>query len=136
MEPEIRVRGYHTDIYQHVNNARYLEFLEEGRWQLFEDHQLDVASFAAQGYLFIMVNINVSYKGQAFLNDIIQVKSGLLKIGTKSAAFKQQVINKKTGKLLVDADVTYVITDSTGKAAVIEGELKEILTRLPEFSGV
>jgi thioesterase-3 len=38
MEPEIRIRGYHTDLYQHVNNARYLEFLEEGRWQLLEDH--------------------------------------------------------------------------------------------------
>ena len=23
---EIKVRGFHLDIYQHVNNARYLEF--------------------------------------------------------------------------------------------------------------
>jgi len=135
MEPEIRVRGYHTDIYQHVNNARYLEFLEEGRWQLFEDH-LDIESFAGNGYSFIVVNINVSYKGQAFLNDLIQVKTGLLKIGTKSATLKQQIINKATGKILVDADVTFVITDSTGKAAVIEGDLKEILTKIPEFAGV
>lgn len=28
---EIIVRGYHLDGYQHVNNARYLEFLEEDR---------------------------------------------------------------------------------------------------------
>lgn len=25
----IKVRGYHIDLYSHVNNARYLEFLEE-----------------------------------------------------------------------------------------------------------
>ncbi|HAD41888.1 MAG TPA: thioesterase, partial [Plesiomonas shigelloides] len=28
MPVSIRVRGYHLDAYQHVNNARYLEFLE------------------------------------------------------------------------------------------------------------
>ena len=29
MQTFIKVRGYHLDVYQHVNNARYLEFLEE-----------------------------------------------------------------------------------------------------------
>ena len=33
----LRVRGYHLDGYGHVNNARYLEFLEEGRWGYFDD---------------------------------------------------------------------------------------------------
>ncbi|XLM23374.1 thioesterase, partial [Chromobacterium piscinae] len=28
----IKVRGYHLDLFGHVNNARYLEFLEEARW--------------------------------------------------------------------------------------------------------
>ena len=28
----LTVRGYHLDGYGHVNNARYLEFYEEGRW--------------------------------------------------------------------------------------------------------
>ena len=30
---KIVIRGYHLDAYRHVNNARYLEFLEEARWQ-------------------------------------------------------------------------------------------------------
>lgn len=37
MEIKIKIRGYHTDSYQHVNNARYLEFLEEARWQIVEE---------------------------------------------------------------------------------------------------
>ena len=28
MQTKIKVRGFHLDVYQHVNNARYLEFLE------------------------------------------------------------------------------------------------------------
>ena len=34
----IKVRGFHTDLYGHVNNARYLEFLEEARWEFLEQH--------------------------------------------------------------------------------------------------
>ncbi|MEO9273816.1 hypothetical protein ABFY09_03070 [Marinomonas sp. 5E14-1] len=26
---QIKVRGYHLDVFQHINNACYLEFLEE-----------------------------------------------------------------------------------------------------------
>ena len=37
---DITVRGYHLDLYRHVNNARYLEFLEEARWQFMEDSGL------------------------------------------------------------------------------------------------
>ena len=135
MEPEIKVRGYHTDIYQHVNNARFLEFLEEGRWQLFEDY-LDPDEFTKGEYAFYVVNINVSYKDQANVNDVLTVKSGMLRFGNKSAAFKQQVINKETKSLIIDSDVTFVVVDHTGKPVKIEGKVKEILNKIPEFKGV
>ncbi len=45
MQTQIKVRGYHLDVYQHVNNARYLEFLEEARWDgLGEQRKLPVAN--------------------------------------------------------------------------------------------
>ncbi len=134
MEPEIKIRGYHTDLYQHVNNARYLEFLEEGRWQLFEDH-INLEEFVNKGFLFFVVNINISYKNQARVNDVIIIKSGLGQIGNKSAVIKQQVINKETHAVCVDADITFVIADFNGKPLKIEGELKEKLQHIPEFKG-
>ncbi len=132
MEPEIKIRGYHTDLYQHVNNARYLEFLEEGRWQLLEDY-LDLETFMTQGYLFFVVNINISYKGQARANDVVVIKSGLGKIGNTSAVIKQQVVNKKTGQICVDADITFVITDLAGKPQKFKGELKDKVEQIPLF---
>ncbi len=132
MEPEIRVRGYHTDLYQHVNNARYLEFLEEGRWQLFDDHW-DLDSFMKKGFLFFVVNLNISYRSQAKVNDLIVVRSGLGKIGNKSAVIKQQIFNKTTGKLCIDADVTFVIANLEGKPVKIEGEIKEKIETIPLF---
>ncbi len=134
MEPEIKIRGYHTDLYQHVNNARYLEFLEEGRWQLLEDH-LDLDAFMGEGFFFFVVNINISYKSQARVGDIILVRSGLEKIGNKSAVIRQQIFNKTTQALCIEADITFVIADAGGKPIKLEGAVKEKLLRLPAFEG-
>lgn len=130
MNPEITIRGYHTDMFQHVNNARYLEFLEEGRWQLLENH-MDLGAFLEKGYLLFVVNINISYKAQARVNDSIVVKSGLQKIGNKSAVIRQEVFNKTTKAVCAVADVTFVIADFSGKPLTIEGELKEAIGQLP-----
>lgn len=134
MKPEIKIRGYHTDLYQHVNNTRYLEFLEEGRWQIFEDH-INLEEFMNKGFHFFVVNINISYKKSVRVNDVIIVKSGLEKIGNKSAVIKQQIINTKTNDICVDADITFVITGATGKPLTLEGELKETLQRIPLLEG-
>jgi len=134
MEPEIKIRGYHTDLYQHVNNARYLEFLEEGRWQFFEDY-FDLEAFMEKGFQFFVVNINISYKRAVRVNDTIIVKSGLGKLGNKSAVIKQQIINKGTGVVCAEADITFVIADSKGKIIKLEKDLAENLKRLPMLEG-
>lgn len=132
METQIKVRGYHTDLYQHVNNARYLEFLEEARWQLLEDH-LDLESFMRGGFLFFVVNINISYRSPARVGDTITVRSGLKKIGNKSAVIQQQILNNATGIVCVDADVTFVIADTGGRPLKLEADLKEKVLQIPGF---
>jgi thioesterase III len=132
MNTQIKVRGYHTDLYQHVNNARYLEFLEEARWQLLEDH-MDLESFMRGGYLFFVVNINISYRSPARVGDTVTVRSGLKKIGNKSAVIRQQILNKATGTVCVDADVTFVIADTGGRPLKLEAELKEKVLQIPLF---
>jgi thioesterase III len=135
MNTEIKIRGYHTDLYQHVNNARYLEFLEEGRWQLLEDH-LDLAAFMGSGYSFFVVNINISYRSPARVGDTLLVRSGLKKIGNKSAVFRQQILNKADETVCIDADVTFVIAGADGRPLKLESDLKEKLTQLPLFEQV
>lgn len=134
METQIIVRGYHTDLYQHVNNARYLEFLEEGRWQALEKY-MDLEAFMAKGFLFFVVNINISYRSQAKVNDKIVIRTGLGNTGNTSAVIKQQITNTDNGKICVDADITFVITDREGKPQKMEGEILEMLELLPVFEG-
>lgn len=124
---EITVRGYHLDLYAHVNNARYLEFLEEARWQTY-DKKFETAGLAAMGLALVIVNININYRKPAMLGDILNIVNTIQRIGTKSVTIRQHMFLKGSNVTVVDADVTVVMMDmKTGKAVPIEGRLLELL---------
>ncbi len=124
---EIKVRGYHLDLFGHVNNARYLEFLEEGRWSAFED-KADLEQLALKGYAFTVVNININYRRPAFMNEVLCIETELAKLGRRSGVIHQKVKLQGTDTVVADADVTFVIIDGQKqKAVIIEGEVLEFL---------
>ena len=123
---KITVRGYHVDMYQHVNNARYLEFLEEARWDLFEGH-VDLERWKTLGLAFFVANLSINYRRPASLGDVLEIATGLSRFGHKSATFSQRIVLKGTDTLVADADITFVLADmKTGRAVPIEGELRAL----------
>lgn len=127
---EIIVRGFHIDIFSHVNNARYLEFMEEARWVVI-DKYIDLKRMQAKGIIFVVVNININYRRPASVGDILELYLGLTKIGGKSAVFYQEIRLKGTGTVVADAQVTFVFADkNTGKAVKIDDEIKRLIGKL------
>ncbi|WP_315311907.1 YbgC/FadM family acyl-CoA thioesterase [Pantoea vagans] len=130
MQTTIKVRGYHLDVYQHVNNARYLEFLEEARWQWLEE----VEAFhwlLEQKLAFVVVNININYRRPAVLGDVLAIDSEITQLNGKSGIIAQRVLLAGQETVVADATLTFVCIDlRTQKAVALEGELRERLMRL------
>jgi thioesterase-3 len=125
-EVDIKVRGYHLDLFRHVNNARYLEFLEEARWAAFEDMGITMDKFGQMGWSLAVVNINISYKVPAFLGDTLHIVTALEKFGTKSITLKQIIYRKDADIIVTEALVTFVLIDiKTGKTVTLKEEEKE-----------
>jgi thioesterase-3 len=121
---EITVRGYHLDLYQHVNNARYLEFLEEARWALFEQ-SLRTEFIQKEGLAFVVVNVNISYRKPATLGDRLIIQTTLGKVGQKSITLVQKVFKKgQEDTPITEALVTFVlVSGKTGKSVPVTPEL-------------
>lgn len=131
---EIRVRGFHIDVFSHVNNARYLEFMEEARWVVLDEY-IDFRRMATKGIIFVVVNININYRKSASLGDVLESYLGLSKIGKKSAVFYQELRLKGTDTVVADAAVTFVFADrNTGKAVGIDNEIKKLLEDFKNIS--
>lgn len=127
---EIKVRGFHIDIFSHVNNARYLEFMEEARWVVI-DKYIDLKRMQAKSIIFVVVNININYRRPASVGDILELYLGLSKIGGKSAVFYQEIRLKGTDTVVADAQVTFVFADkNTGKAVKIDEEIKRLIGKI------
>ena len=129
----LKVRGYHLDMYGHVNNARYLEFLEEARWSLIENH-IDLAEFEKAGLAFAVVNININYRKPAFRDQILKIESGLAKIGNTSAVIHQKIFLAEYKIKIADADVTFVIINLKSQKPIrFVGEYRKMLEHLTKI---
>ncbi|MFI8418664.1 acyl-CoA thioesterase [Serratia sp. NPDC078593] len=132
MQTYIKVRGFHLDVYQHVNNARYLEFLEEARWEWLSE--LNAFDWMTKNHIaFIVVNININYRKPAVLGDKLRIDSRMEQLNGKSGVLSQTVTLEPDGSPVADALLTFVCVDlTTQKALPIEGELREHLISLQQ----
>ncbi|MBO7081739.1 MAG: acyl-CoA thioesterase [Neisseriaceae bacterium] len=124
---QIQVRGYHLDGYRHVNHARYLEFLEDARWQMFDNSNI-VADFAAKNWGFAVVNINIDYRYPATEGDVLEIQSTVGELTRKTITIRQIIQLKNTAKIVVRASVTFVILDLLQQCAItLDESLKNTL---------
>ena len=124
---KIKIRGYHIDHFQHVNNARYLEFLEEGRWHYSEKNNL-ISIFHQKGISHVTVNININYKRSAVVGEVLRIETSVIRKNRKSITMLQQVFLNDTDILIADAQVTNVFLHiKSGNVMRINEELNSLL---------
>ncbi len=124
----VRVRGYHCDFYGHVNQARYLELLEEARWSLLED-RLDLADWERRHLGIVVAGVDIRYLRPAVPDDLLDIHSAMVELGTKTGVIRQRVVNQATAKTIAEADVTFAVVDRrTGRAIPLAGDVRDLFT--------
>jgi thioesterase-3 len=129
---QIRVRGYHEDRFGHVNNARYLEFLEEARWAHLEERGLDIPFFRAQGIFPVVVRLSISYRRPASAGDVLDVTAEVASASHRKITIAQRARFATSGEVCVEAELTVVFLDEkTGRPVRLN---EEILHAWPELN--
>ncbi len=119
-EVEIVVTESDLDELGHVNNARYLNFLEAGRMDWYAKAgliQSTEATHRASGLDTVVVNINIDFSRECLLGERLVVETRPERLGRKSLALRQ-VIKKPSGDLAAEAVVTSVVMDLQSRTAV------------------
>lgn len=122
----IDVQNYHLDGYGHVNNARYLEFLEEARWHFFRQHGLGDAMRQAQ---IVVSHIDIAYRQAATRDQILQIDSQLHSVQSRKLLMIQNIYLSDSPNLLVQAQITLMPTQQ-GKIARLPENLLHTLQNL------
>ena len=90
------VRGYELDSFGHVNNAVYLNYNEQARWNILkESGYLD--DFLKSGMFLVVVETTIRYMRELKMFDMIEVTT-TLKHESPYLIFYQEIFNKTTNE--------------------------------------
>jgi len=102
---------------------RYLELLEEARWTFLEP-ALKENFFDTRNLLFIVVNINITYKKPLVPAQVVNIEITDVTYNNKSMVVRQTITDNQTHELASEAQVTFVLLNSkTGKPETITDDI-------------
>jgi thioesterase III len=105
------VRSYELDVYNHVNNAVYIQWLEHGRSRLLQDKGLDYTAIVGKwGVRFLTVRTEINYRRALHLGDQVEIRTWVEKVGTTSVTLAHEVALLPGGEVAADAKVVIVYT--------------------------
>jgi acyl-CoA thioester hydrolase len=114
------------DAYQHVNNAIYLNYLEEAR------DSLMVSLFGPEALDFVLAHVDIDFRSEVTQDDgEVTVSSRVVGFGTSSVR-SREVVHKRDGTLCSEGGAVVVPRDAvTGRSRPLtEAEIALISAEL------
>jgi acyl-CoA thioester hydrolase len=131
-EERIRIRWRDIDAYGHVNNAVYLNYLEEARDAFVQK----VLGPATNTWDFVLARVAIDYRAELTQDDAeVLVRCRLHSIGRASLRTREEVA-KLDGTVSAEAESVVVArSPSTGKSRPLTIEERAALERELEVTG-
>ena len=121
---EKRIYFHDTDAGGIVYYGNYLKFLEEARTEFLENKGLSVTMFKERGLVYAVRKCSIIYRSPARYAETLLCSATLKKITAAQLIFDQFVHEKKSGRLVVEAEVTLACLDKNFKPIQIPEDLK------------
>lgn len=113
-ESQHQVRSYECDLYGHVNNAVYLNYMEFARTAVLETKGIPLDKLKDMGWLAVIRKIEIVYKAPATFGNNLLIRTCLKEIGTTSITFHQNIYLDDQ-RIATEADVTVVFINLQGR---------------------
>ncbi|WP_432776172.1 thioesterase family protein [Brevibacillus gelatini] len=123
------VQSTDLDVIGHVNNAKYLEYMEWARFDWIWQLGFTLDELKRRAVLPVVVNINIHYRKELRMREEVYALTTVLRVGEKSFAIRHELYNKDD-VLVADADVTMVMIDAnTRRSVALPEELRAALEK-------
>ena len=119
---QFRVRYGETDQMGYVYYGNYAQYFEMGRVEWLRNLGISYKEMEANGIMLPVINMNISYKKPAKYDELLTLKTTLLKLPSAKIEFDFELFNE-TGELLTQAYVSLVFIDIAKNRPVKAPEL-------------
>ena len=129
-ETELRVRPDDIDMFRHVHNSKYLDYVLAARYdQMDQCYGMSMEQFMERGYGWVVKAVQINYKRALTLGDYFKVRSGIDMIDSTVCRVKFSMLNKTNNKVCCDGWFDFVMIEmATGKGIKIPADVIEHYT--------
>jgi len=100
----------HLDSFGHLNHARYLELLEQARWDLLTERNFGIEVIRRTKTGPVVLEVTVKYMRELGPRDPVVIRTELVSYEGKIGSLRQQML-KSDGALACEAIVTFGLFD-------------------------
>jgi len=109
-EIEIRVRYGETDQMGVVYHGNYAQYFEIGRVEWLRKFGISYKEMEESGIMLPVISLSIKFKKSARYDDIIKVKTQLVKIPSATIEFDYEILNEKN-EILATGNTSLVFID-------------------------
>ena len=105
-EKLIKVTQDDLDELNHVNNVRYVQWVND----IAKEHWLqNTLEEIREDFFWVMLSHHLQYKGEAVLDDVIKLKTYVIKAEGVTSTRVVEMFHNKTNKLLVKSETQWCL---------------------------
>lgn len=114
---KMKIRFGDCDMFGHLNNAKYITYMEQARVDYFRD--FPGINFQAPQesvkHSMILAKVVCDYKSPAFMDEVIDVKIRTSKLGRSSFEMEYELSEERTGRVIATGMTVGVMYDYEAK---------------------
>ena len=107
---QMQIQETHLDFMGHVNNATYLEILEQARWEMVTERGYGLKEILKYRKGPVILQVQIKFIKELTLREKIEIHSLPEKMNSKIGKIKQEIYNSK-GQLACEAEFTIGFMD-------------------------
>ncbi|MGI8813385.1 MAG: acyl-CoA thioesterase [Pyrinomonadaceae bacterium] len=119
-ETELRVRYAETDKMGIVHHANYLIWFEAGRSEFCRSRGFSYKEMEEEdNALMVVAESYCRYKSPAYYDDLLNIRTKLAEIRSRSIRFVYEIIRASDGVLVAEGETLHLVTDEEKRVRVI-----------------
>lgn len=124
---ELKVRPDDLDMFNHVHNSKYFDYVMAARYEQMEvNYGMSMEKFIKMGYGWVVKTAHINFKRPLLMGETFKVTTGVISMDEKSSKVHFDIVSSKTGKVCSDGWMDFVLVDlETGRATKITEEMIE-----------
>lgn len=118
---EHKVRPDDIDMFKHVHNSVYLDYVLAARYEQMETcYGMSMDKFLELGYGWVVQKVQVEYKRPLKLGDTFSVETGIISLVERGCTVEFEIKNLQTKKVSASGWFDFVMIDlKTGRSVII-----------------